>query len=180
MRVAVIVVSMLMVTTPSKASSSCMSKTEARQHFGSVHIYWHGAGHCWDATSVAGRRQIIVHKVARKVDRSNWRDSMSKMMAEGEPVQTAMQTPLVQTPIQTSWADRWVDRWVEIEPTTPPLAERWVDIDQVTPPLVSEPNPVPRGVVLMWVLVVIALTLGVVEILFRVALGAGEKDQAVA
>jgi hypothetical protein len=42
MRVAVIVVSMLMVATPSAASQSCMSKTEARQHFGSMHIYWHG------------------------------------------------------------------------------------------------------------------------------------------
>jgi hypothetical protein len=47
LRVAVIVVSMLMVATPSEASQSCMSKTEARQHFGSVHIYWHGQDHCW-------------------------------------------------------------------------------------------------------------------------------------
>jgi hypothetical protein len=33
MRVPVIVVTMLVVTTPSEASRSCMSKTEARQHF---------------------------------------------------------------------------------------------------------------------------------------------------
>jgi hypothetical protein len=58
MRVAVIVVSMLAVSTPSEASKSCMSKTEARQHFGPVHIYWHGPDHCWDATPTRGTRQI--------------------------------------------------------------------------------------------------------------------------
>ncbi len=41
MRVAVIVVFASMLTTPSEASKSCMSKTEARQQFGS-YIYWHG------------------------------------------------------------------------------------------------------------------------------------------
>src|SRR6266853_612266 len=43
MRVALFVVFVSVLTTPSEASNSCMSKTEARQHFGSVHIYWHGA-----------------------------------------------------------------------------------------------------------------------------------------
>jgi hypothetical protein len=41
---------MLAGITPSAASQSCMSKTEARQHFGSLHIYWRGLDHCWDAT----------------------------------------------------------------------------------------------------------------------------------
>src|SRR5450631_4813641 len=51
MRVAVIVVFVSVLTTASEASKSCMSKTEARQHFGSVWIYWHGKDHCWDATT---------------------------------------------------------------------------------------------------------------------------------
>ena len=38
MRVVAIVVLMLVLTTPSKSSQSCMTKTEARQHFGWVHI----------------------------------------------------------------------------------------------------------------------------------------------
>jgi hypothetical protein len=33
MRIGVIVVSMLVLTTSSEASKSCMTKTEARQHF---------------------------------------------------------------------------------------------------------------------------------------------------
>src|SRR5882672_6621256 len=56
MRVAMIVVTILAATTPLEAAQSCMSKTEARQHFGAVHIYWHGLDHCWDATP--GRHQI--------------------------------------------------------------------------------------------------------------------------
>ncbi len=49
MRAALFVVFVSVLTTPSEASKSCMSKTEARQQFGS-YIYWHGPEHCWDAT----------------------------------------------------------------------------------------------------------------------------------
>src|SRR5712692_1071167 len=52
MRVAVVVVFVSVLSTPSEASQSCMSKTEARQSFHSSHIYWHGAEHCWDATPI--------------------------------------------------------------------------------------------------------------------------------
>src|SRR5258705_12375258 len=49
MRAALFVVFVSVLTTPSEASQSCMSKTEARQQFGS-YIYWHGPEHCWDST----------------------------------------------------------------------------------------------------------------------------------
>ena len=50
MRVAVIVAFVSLLTTPSEASTSCTSKTEARQRFGTVYLYWHRPEHCWDAT----------------------------------------------------------------------------------------------------------------------------------
>ncbi len=186
MRVALFVISMIIAATPSGASSSCMSKTEARREFGSVHIYWHGADHCWDATAI--RRPKITAKVARKVEPpgafssevdtgslkenasnkesrapfrlnpngkgSSWQDSMSKMMPDDEPVQTPS-----------------VDRWADIESTPPPLVARWVDIAQVTPPPPSELPSSFRGVMLVLVFIVIAMTLAVIEVLFRVALG---------
>jgi hypothetical protein len=186
MRVALFVVSMVIAATPVDASGSCMTKAEARHQFGPVHIYWHGADHCWDAT--ATRRPRITNRVARKVeppaafasaldtgsrkenasnqesrvpirsDRngkgSAWQDSMSKMMPDDEPVQTT-----------------WVDRWTDIEPTPPPLVARWVDIPQAMPPPLSEaPPPSFRGVLLVLVFIVIAVTLAVIEVLFRVAL----------
>ena len=92
MPVAVIAISMLMmvvVATPSAASPSCMSKAEARQHFGSLHIYWHGPDRCWDATPArrlvrfhsdrAHRRQ---HEVWRNIDQPKWHESMSEMLSD--------------------------------------------------------------------------------------------------
>jgi len=67
MRVAVLVVAILMIATTSEASQSCMSKTEARRHFGSVHLYWHGADHCWDASSIRSRHQFA-RKIERRID----------------------------------------------------------------------------------------------------------------
>ena len=162
MPIAVIAVSMLVmlvVATPSEASQSCMSKTEARQHFGSVHIYWYGRDHCWDATPTRRhhqinkvQRKIRIHEVQEKIDQPNWHDSMSKMLPDDEPVQTP-----------------WVDRWPNIEPSQLPIDARWVDIVQVAPPSIIERKPepmvAPRGV--MFVFFAIILTLGTIEVLFR-------------
>jgi hypothetical protein len=150
MRVAVIVVSMLVVTTPSEASESCMSKTEARQHFGSVHIYWHGADHCWDSTPTSRHHQI--HNTQREIHQPKWLDAMSEILPD-KPVQSP-----------------WVNRWVDIEPSTLPLIARWVDIVQVAPPPIverkSEPMVTPRGVV-WFVFIAIVLMLATIEVLFR-------------
>jgi len=152
MRVAVIVVFVSVLTTASEASRSCMSKTEARQHFGSVHIYWHGTDHCWDATPT--NRQHRVRTVQRKADQPKWRNSMSKMLADAEPVQAA-------PPAQ---AAPWTSRWVDIEP--PPIDARWVDIAQVAPPPISKPESIvtPRGVIM--VIITIVLTLAIFDVLF--------------
>jgi hypothetical protein len=168
MPVAVIVVSMLVmlvVTTPSEASGSCMSKTEARQHFGSVDIYWHGRDHCRDAAPTRRPRQIQnvqrklqVHEVQQKIDQPKWHDSMSAMLPDDKPVQTTVQAP-------------WVDRWIDIEPPQLPIVARWVDIVQVKPPPVierkAEPMVSPRALVLVLATIAMALTLATIELLFR-------------
>ena len=172
MPVALIAVSMLVVlvvATPSEASPSCRSKAEARQHFGSVHIYWHGRDHCWDATSTrrftrihSVQRRLRNHEVQRNVDKPKWHESMSEMLLDAEPVQTAPQTS-PQTP--------WISRWVDIEPSTPPLDARWVDIAQVGQPLIIErkPEPMvsPHVVLLVFITFAIVLTLASIEFLFR-------------
>jgi hypothetical protein len=162
MRIGVIVVSMLVLTTSSQASKSCMTKTEARQHFGSVHIYWHGKDHCWDATSTrqhhrihAVRQKKRLQTVQEKNHQPKWHNSMSEML----PAEASVQTPLVA-------------RQVDTEPPSPPspppqisIAERWVDIVQVAPPVaIRKPEPMvtPRGVVM--VIIIITLTLAIVMI----------------
>jgi hypothetical protein len=73
MRVAMIVVTLVMATTPLEASQSCMSKAEALQHFQTSYIYWHGADRCWDATPPrqiqSVRRKPSTDEVQRKPDR---------------------------------------------------------------------------------------------------------------
>ncbi len=153
MRVAVVVVLMSVLTTASEASQSCMSKTEARQHLGSVHLYWHGRDHCWDA--VPGRRQHQSHrhrqiqKVQRTIDEPKWRQSMSEMLPDEAPEPTP-----------------WMDRWVNIEPPQLPIVARWPDIVQDAPPPVIERKPEPMVTPHSALIVAIALTLAIVGVLF--------------
>ena len=175
MRVALFVVFVSVLTTPSEASNSCMSKTEARQHFGSVHIYWHGKDHCWDATP--GRRHGRIHTVRQKdrldtvqqtvqqkIHQPSWHDSMSEMLPDEAPVRTPWVAP--EAPVRTPWAAPQVD--IEPPQISPPqfsMAERWVDIAQVAPPrIIRKPEPMvtPRGVVM--VIIIITLTLAIVMI----------------
>ena len=164
MRVAAIVVLVSALTTPSEASTSCMSKTEARQHFGSVHIYWHGPEHCWDATPA--RPHGVRHRVRHP---------------EPEP------TPRFVVPIPSPDLRRSANAMASDEPeidliTATPWVERWTDITQVVPPkpiVVAERKPEPmvtqRGVVM--VIITIALTLSIVEILFGGTRSAGHTHR---
>lgn len=179
MRVAVIVVTMLVVATPSKASRSCMSKAEAREHFPTLHIYWHGPDHCWDAMpsrrhqADQARRKEPIREGEQQIDlpRINepaWRDSMSAMLPDDSlaPSLAASRDDRSNLNEATAGAP-WRDRWVDIE--TSPVAARWVDIAQVTPPPIAErktePSAMLRGMAL--VLLAFVLTLGTIEVLFR-------------
>ena len=103
MRVAVIVVGLVVVSTPSQASRSCMTQAEARQQFATSHLYWHGS-HCWDAMTPSRR---VVHRVRENVQleaqhdapEPKWREAMSEML-------TANEAP--------SPSVNWENRWVEI------------------------------------------------------------------
>jgi hypothetical protein len=152
MRVAVVVVFVSVLTTPSEASKSCMSKTEARQQFGS-YIYWHGPEHCWDATPT--RPHGVRHRVHQP---------------EPEPTASAV-IPMPSPDLRRS-ANAMATDEPEIDPIAArPWVERWVDIshDALPRPIVaierkSEPMVTPRGVVI--VIITIILTLAIVEVLF--------------
>jgi hypothetical protein len=150
MRVAVIVVFVSLLTTRSEASMSCMSKTEARQHFGTVYLYWHGPEHCWDAT--ATRLHGVRHRVRHP-----------------EPTQRFV------VPIPSPDLRRSANAMATDEPETElitviPWVERWTDITQRTPPASivvtdrkSEPTVTSRDAVM--VIIAIVVTLAVVEFL---------------
>ena len=152
MRVAVIVAFVSLLTTPSEASTSCLSKTEARQHFGTVYLYWHGPEHCWDATPT--RPHGVRHRVHHP---------------EPEP------TPRFVVPIPSPDLRRSANAMATDEPetliTVSPWVERWTDITQIVPPksiVVTDRKPDPtvtlRDVVM--VIILITLTIAIIEILF--------------
>jgi hypothetical protein len=152
-----------------------MSKAEARQHFRSLHIYWHGQGHCWDA-SPGGHRQV--HRIQQKNDRQLkresdqpiWREAMSEMSPDDGPVQTlgARTTGDYDGSGAAAVVADWLDRWVDIAQVAPqPLAERKPAPTVASPDIghQSELMVTPRDVILVFLAVV--LTLAAVEFLFR-------------
>jgi hypothetical protein len=153
----VIVVFVSVLTTSSEASKSCMSKTEARQHFGSVHIYWHGVDHCWDATSI--QRHGVRHRVHYQV-----------RYHVPEPISRAV-VPTPSPDLRRSANAMATDEPETGPVTATPWVERWTDITQVVPPkpivvTEREPEPMvtPRGVVM--VIITIVLTLTIIEVVF--------------
>jgi hypothetical protein len=151
---------LMLVATSSEASKSCLSRTEARQYFGRVHIYWHGKDHCWDRIPTRRhhqfrnvQRKYQIHQVERKTGRPKWHDSMSEMVPDNETVRAP-----------------WADRWVDIESPLAPVVVRRVGIVEVKPPAMQrKPEPVatPRVVVVVFVVFILALTLVTIELLFR-------------
>jgi hypothetical protein len=152
MRVAVIVIGIVMVSTPSYASKSCMSQSEARQQFGQVHLYWHGSGHCWDAR--AGRHGFIHHarhsgvRHAQRDDDDDEADDQAQDQAKDQSKDLAKDLANVQAP---KWRDAMsemlptdapvfrsaavveVPLQTDVQPEGPNWLDRWVEIVQVFP-----------------------------------------------
>jgi hypothetical protein len=177
MRVAVIVVTVLAVTTPSEASQSCMSKAEARQHFGAVHIYWHGPDHCWDATGARHRQIQVRHKPPiQEVQRQSepqWHGAMSAMLPNDGVVRSL--TIPAPSGIEHQGDDpameaSWIDRWVDIGPSQSLLVARRVRVVQIPAPPVSELKSVlmiSTHDMLVLAFIAFVLSLGTVGVLYR-------------
>jgi len=180
MRVAVIVVGLVVVSTPSQASKSCMTQDEARQQFATSHLYWHGSGHCWDAMTPSRR---VVHRLRENVQReaqrdapepnnpeSKWREAMSEMLTDDPP-------PALRSPPESSWAYdaneapspgvNWENRWVEIAQINATFASDKADQEDASPngPHRIEPMFTPMRLLLAFLALV--LTLALIEALFR-------------
>jgi hypothetical protein len=161
MRVAVILLSVLVVATPSHASDSCRTKAEARHHFGSVHIYWHGPDHCWDATPSRRRHaQGIGRKNARHDRRQNdeprWREAKLEVLPDSGPIEAPPARTLgdiasYRGDAAGSGAD-WLDRWVDVVQVAPiALFKRDSETTVATRKAgdAAEPMVTPYGVVLI-------------------------------
>jgi len=143
--IAVLILVLLALTAPSEASQSCMTRAEARQHSGSVHLYMHARDHCWD--TVPMRKAFQIGKSRPLIGQ---RSSEARLA----PDETA--------PAQ------WLDRWADIDPSRYPALARWIETVQAASPIVepkAEAAFAPPGVV--FAAIAIVLTLGTIEVLFR-------------
>jgi hypothetical protein len=144
MRVAVVFVAVVLIAAPAPAvpaPASCLSIAEARHQFGSVHLYWHGSSHCWDASP--GRRRYVAeaqrHARGKKVPEARqpkWREARSEIVADNETARAPQETgdqsaaspdtppvrmlPVRVTPIKlASFVADWSERWVDVEQIIP-------------------------------------------------------------
>jgi len=191
MRFAMIAVAVVMVSSPSQASPSCMTQAEARQKFGAAHLYWHGPNHCWDATppsrrrlaqraKVRERQQVEreaaqekkspqVEKPSRWAHEPRWREAMSKMLPDDAPLVQAPAPTLAGAGSIDAPAPRmnWRDRWVDVVQRAPPVVDRSepADLASAAAAYTVEPMVTPTRVMLAFLAVL--LTLAVIELLFR-------------
>ena len=121
MRVAVVVVSILVIATSSYASDSCMTKSEAQKHFATTYLYWHGVDHCWDASS--GRRQLTrnvqqknTESIRKQDSESDWRGARSELLLSDTPPPAPQAQPSERNepPSESSIGVPWTDRWVDL------------------------------------------------------------------
>ena len=138
MRVAVIVVGLVVVTTPSQASRSCMTQAEARQQFATSHLYGHG-GHCWDAMTPS------------LVQREAQRDAAKMLTVAPPPDSSANEAP--------SPSVNWENRWVEIRQVNPTLASDKAEQEDASANAAHRIDPMftPMRVLFAFLLLVLTL-----------------------
>jgi hypothetical protein len=196
MRIAISAVAIASVVASSAAlaSPSCMTQSEARAKFTTSHLYWHGAGHCWDATppsrqhlaqrikarkskpaesEARAEREAVEEKQPDEKKRPGlanvprWREAMSRMRAED---MVSMQAPARASasaePVEppAPRTNFW-DRWVEIAQRAPPIVDKAGPSDIAADARLAEPIVTPVRVMLA--LLVLVLTIGAAELLLR-------------
>lgn len=186
MRAAVICLFVLVAASPSHASKSCMTMAEARAQFATSHLYWHGPGHCWDATAPAHRmvrRAKPAEPQRAREDAQDdsirpdpvapddgavpakrepkWRNAMSEMLPVDAP---GVASAMAATGIS------WLDRWVDVAQVAPPSflrrATEAASADAATA-AVQQADPMVTPIRLILVFLSIVVILAVIELLFR-------------
>jgi hypothetical protein len=192
MRAAVIVVLVLVAASPSHASKSCMTMAEARTQFSTSHLYWHGPGHCWDATTPQHR---VVHRIKPREQQQaqedtgsdnatpdtaaqadspapakrepKWRNALSEMLP-ADPSNVASALPSLPAIATTGMS--WLDRWVDVAQVAPPsFLRRNTEpaAADVSPTAGQKGDPMVTPMRLILVFLSIVVILAVIELLFR-------------
>jgi len=192
MRTAVISVFVLLAAPPAHASKSCMTMAEARAQFATSHLYWHGPGHCWDATAPAHR--MVRHAKPTEPQQARqdapdesirpdalapddgavparrepkWRNAMSEMLPADRP---GVASALPSLPAIAATGISWLDRWVDVAQVAPPSFLRRnteAAAADVATAAIQQADPMVTPIRLILVFLSIVVILAVIELLFR-------------
>ena len=189
MRVAIIAAAIALASTPALASPSCMTQSEARAKFPKEHLWWHGAGHCWDATPpsrarlaqrIKARERPPKEEAEREpqeaTKKSRWRDAMSRMRPDDLPdaavaASAGASVDAIAAPAapRSNFFDRWVDI-AQRAPPPPPKDDRTAARTATAADLVADAraaDPIVTPIRVMLGLLVLLLALGVFELVVR-------------
>lgn len=169
MRVAVIIVSIVVMTTPSFASDACMTKAEARQHFATSYLYWHGPDHCWDANPMRRRSSHSIQQQAdEKVRAPKWREALSELRpdAPNQPdvavVANQSDAPREEEQNETTNdapapGKAWSDRWVDVVQVAPPVLNVHAPTRTVSASARISQLPIAGGIILIWLGIIVVV-----------------------
>jgi len=135
------IVAIVIVPMQAASAATCMTKSEARRVYSTSHLYWHGANHCWDATS-GGRRYaerrrhhfVRQHRDEDEVTQAEPQAVVQVAQAQPQPVQEPTPspapalTPPALTPPELTPSDLIrVGHTLRIEELESTLRDRWPD-----------------------------------------------------
>ena len=176
MRTEAIIVFVLVAATPAHASKTCMTMAEARQQYATTHLYWHGAGHCWDATPPRHRVVRVKPREDQQAKRDNrepvpqepkWRNAMSEMLPADAP---GIASALPSLPAIATTGLNWLDRWVDVAQVAPPSflgRSPQLAAAEIPPTAREKADPMVTPMRLILVFLSIVVILAVIELLFR-------------
>jgi hypothetical protein len=94
----------VIVLAPMRAAyaAPCMTESEARRAYSTSHLYWHGAGHCWDATPgrLRDSERHRHHFVRQHRDEDEAVKAGPSPLAQPKPLAQAQSQPVAQARAQ--------------------------------------------------------------------------------
>jgi len=111
-----------------------MTKAEARSHFATSYLYWHGPDHCWDASPSQSQparnvQQRNVQPVRGQGREPNWREARSEVLSADAASAVPQSQPSGQNEraSERSGGVLEVDRWEDRAPASRRLDVRTSD-----------------------------------------------------
>ena len=125
-RFALALIVTLLAAFPALARPDCMTKHEARAHYGNDWIYWHTERHCWDNQ----RGHVRIAKRNETDNRSA--GSRRKLEPTKSPSRTAVAEDAQPSPEMPSGDGGHQSIWPD-PPTDFTWADRWPNQDRISP-----------------------------------------------